>query len=108
MLKLDEIQRKLLTELTGVADFVKGAFNVRANGASAGRQSTANIRVVPKADREGLDVFIAPFTKDDHVHIPVVMTKSGMKETVYNDFHVGEGAERRNRDDCASLFRRIP
>lgn len=93
MLKLDEVQRKLLTELTGVTDFVKGAFNVRANGASAGRRSTENIRVVPKADCEGFDVFIAPFTKDDHVHIPVVMTKSGMKETVYNDFHVGEGAD---------------
>ena len=93
MLKLDNVQKALLKELTGVADFIKGAFNVRANGASALHQSTDSIRIVPKKDCEGFDIFIAPETKGERVHIPVVMTKSGMKETVYNDFHVGEGAD---------------
>ncbi|MBR0056215.1 MAG: SufD family Fe-S cluster assembly protein [Kiritimatiellae bacterium] len=90
---LSEIQKALLKELTGVADFAKGAFNIRANGASAGRQSTETIRVEPKKDGTGLDIHIAPGTRDDHVRIPVVMTESGLKEEVFNDFHVGEGAE---------------
>ena len=93
MLNLDNVQKALLKELTGVADFLKGAFNVRANGASALRQSTDSIRIVPKKDCEGFDIFIAPETEGERVHIPVVMTKSGMKETVYNDFHIGEGAD---------------
>lgn len=92
-MNLDDIQKRLLKELTGIADFVKGAFNVRANGVSAMRQSTDTIRIVPKRDVAGFDIYIAPETKDERVHIPIVLTKSGHKETVYNDFHVGEGAQ---------------
>lgn len=90
---LSDVQKALLRELTGTSDFSGGAYNIRANGASAGRQSTDNIRIEPKEGGSGLDVYIAPGTRHDHVHIPVVMTDSGLKETVYNDFHVGEGAD---------------
>ena len=92
-MKLDDIQKKILEELTGVAQFVKGAFNIRANGEAAARQSTDAIRIVPKQDVQGFDIYIAPGTKDDRVHIPVVLTKSGHVEKVYNDFHVGENAD---------------
>lgn len=90
---LSDVQKALLQELTGESDFSKGAFNVRANGTSAGRQSTDTIRIEPKSGGAGLDIYIAPGTRDDHVRIPVVMTESGLKEEVFNDFHVGEGAE---------------
>lgn len=89
---LSDVQKAMLKELTGVSDFSKGAFNIRANGASAGRQSTDNIRIEPKSGGAGLDIYIAPDVRDDHVRIPVVMTESGLKEEVFNDFHVGEGA----------------
>lgn len=92
-MKLDDIQKKILEELTGVAQFVKGAFNIRANGEAAARQSTDAVRIVPKQDVQGFDIYIAPGTKDDRVHIPVVLTKSGHVEKVYNDFHVGENAD---------------
>jgi Fe-S cluster assembly scaffold protein SufB len=82
----------MLQELTGVDDFSDGAFNVRANGASAGRQSTETIRIEPKPGNSGFDIYIAPGTTADKVHIPVVITASGLKETVYNDFHIGDGA----------------
>ena len=93
MLKLDDTQREMMRELLGLANVEDGAFNVRVNGVSAGRQSTTEIQIEPKADGTGLDITIAPGTHRDKVHIPVVMTKSGMKEVVYNDFHVGEGAD---------------
>ena len=92
MLNLDETQLKMLRELIGGGKVEDGAFNVRANSQSAGRQSTDKIKIVPKENGSGLDIYVAPGTVDDKVHIPVVMTKSGLKETVYNDFHIGEGA----------------
>lgn len=88
---LSDVQKRLLMELTGHSGF-SGAYNIRANGASAARHSTDSIRIEPKAGGSGLDIYIAPGVRDDHVHIPVVMTESGLNETVYNDFHVGEGA----------------
>ena len=94
MLKLDETQKNMIRELLGsTASVEEGAYNVRADGSSAGRQSTKEIQIEPKKDGSGLDITIAPGTHRDKVHIPVVMTKSGLKEVVYNDFHVGEGAK---------------
>ena len=91
-MKLDDVQREMLKELTGVGDFSEGAFNVRANGTSAGRQSTETIRIEPKPGNSGFDIYVAPGARAEKVHIPVVLTLSGLKETVYNDFHIGDGA----------------
>ena len=93
MLNLDDTQREMLRELTGTDDVSGGAFNVRTDGQSAGRQSTKSIRIEPKTDKSGIDIYIAPGTKQDKVHIPVMLTKSGHREVVYNDFFVGEGAD---------------
>ena len=68
------------------------AYNFRVNSKSVGRHSTANINIVPKPDGQGLDIYIAPNTQDETVHIPVAISVTGLKETVYNDFHIGEGA----------------
>lgn len=93
MLTLTETEKNMLRELLGNVNTEEGAYNVRTNGQSAGRQSTDTIRIEPKKDGTGLDIYIEPGTKHDKVHIPVVMTKSGIKEVVYNDFHIGEGAD---------------
>ncbi|MCI9387282.1 MAG: SufD family Fe-S cluster assembly protein [Lachnospiraceae bacterium] len=70
-----------------------GAYNIRANGESAGRQSTEHIEIVPKEDKPGIDIFIKPGTRKESVHIPVLMTQTGLKELVYNDFHIGEDCD---------------
>lgn len=93
MLKLDEIQKRLLREVADLHEVPEGAYNIRSNSVSAGRQSTANIEIVPKTDVSGLEIRIRPGTKHESVHIPVVMTQSGLKEVVYNDFHIGEGSD---------------
>ncbi len=93
MLDLDNDQRTLLAELADAAAVEGGAFNVRVNGASAGRRSTESVRIEPKPGNAGFDIYIAPGARADKVHIPVVITASGLRETVYNDFHIGEGAE---------------
>lgn len=93
MLQMDEIQKRILSEVAGLHDVPEGAYNIRANGKSAGRASTANIEIIPREDGQGLTVKIKPGTKNESVHIPVVMSESGIKETVYNDFYIGDDAD---------------
>jgi len=93
MVKLDEIQKRLLMEVADLHTVPEGAYNIRSNSQSAGRRSTANIEIVPKTDVSGLEIHIAPGTKNESVHIPVVMTQSGLKELVYNDFFIGDDAD---------------
>lgn len=89
---MDQIQKTLLEEIAGLHEIPAGAYNIRANGESAGRNTTANIDIVSKEDKPGIDIIIKPGTKKESVHIPVVLSQSGLKEMVYNDFYVG--------DDC--------
>lgn len=70
-----------------------GAYNIRVNGESQGRASTANIRIESKADKPGIDIHIAPGTKGETVYIPVVVDGSGFADMVYNDFYIGEGSD---------------
>ena len=93
MMKLDEIQKRLLLEVADLHEIPEGAYNIRSNSQSAGRQSTANIEITSKQEVSGLEVRIKPGTKRESVHIPVVMTESGLKEVVYNDFFVGADAD---------------
>ena len=91
--ELDEIQKRLLREVADLHNIPEGAYNIRSDSQSAGRQSTENIEIVSKTDVSGLEIHIKPGTKKESVHIPVVLTKSGLKEVVYNDFFVGEDAD---------------
>lgn len=90
---MDEIQKSLLKEVAELDALPVGAYNIRANGESAGRNSTANIEIVPKTDKPGIDIIIKPGTKNESVHIPVVLSQAGLKELVYNDFFVGEDCD---------------
>ncbi len=87
--ELSDIQKRLLKEVADLETVPQGAYNIRSNSQSAGRQSTANIEISPKEDVSGLDIRIKAGTRNESVHIPVVMTESGLKETVYNDFYIG-------------------
>ncbi len=93
MMKLDEVQLRLLKEVADLHKVPEGAYNIRSNGQSAGRASTENIEIIPREDGQGLTINIRPGTKNESVHIPVVMTKSGIKELVYNDFNIGEDSD---------------
>ena len=90
---IDQIQKRILEEVADLHTVPEGAYNIRANGASAGRNTTANIDIVSKTDVSGIDIRIKPGTKHESVHIPVVLSESGIKETVYNDFYIGEDSD---------------
>ena len=89
---MDEIQKILLEQVAGLHEMPAGAYNIRANGTSTNRSTTANIDIVTKEDKQGIDIVIKPGTRKESVHIPVLLSQSGLTEMVYNDFHVG--------DDC--------
>lgn len=93
---LNDVQLKLLEEIADLHGVPEGSYNIRANGETAERNTTANVDIVSKEDVSGIDIYVKPGTKHESIHIPVVLSKSGVKETVYNDFHVG--------DDCDVLI----
>jgi len=90
---MDNIDKDLLKEVTGVenAEF-KGAYNIRKNGQGVERQITENINIVSKKDVSGIDIYVKENTKYEFVHIPVIITESGLSDVVYNDFYIGENA----------------
>ena len=90
---MDIIQKTLLEEVAGLHEVPEGAYNIRANGELDSRQTTANINIVTKEDKPGIDIIIAPGTKHESVHIPVIISQTGLKDLVYNDFIVGEDAD---------------
>ena len=93
MKELTDIQKHVLEEVADLNKTPGGAFNIMANGESVGRNSTANIEIIPKTDVSGIDIKIKPGTKNESVHIPVVISQSGLKESVYNDFYIGDDAD---------------
>lgn len=90
---MDIIQKTLLEEVAGLHEMPEGAYNIRANGALGSRKTTANIDIVTKQDKPGIDIIIAPGTKRESVHIPVIISQTGLKDLVYNDFFVGDDAD---------------
>ena len=99
---LNDIQKKILQEVADMTGIPDGAVNIRSDGQKEYRQNSEHITIESKTDKDGIDIRIAPFTKNENVHIPVVLTKSGFQDMVYNDFFVGEGAATATRSTTAS------
>lgn len=89
---LNAIDKKLLEEVADLHEIPQGAYNIRKNGQGVGRNTTANIDIITKTDKPGIDVIVKPGTKNESVHIPVILSES-MDDLVYNTFEVGENAD---------------
>ena len=90
---MDEIQKKLLKEIADIEKTPMGAYNIRSNGKGIERNTTANIDIISKTDKPGIDIIIKPNTKNESVHIPVILTDAGLTDVVYNDFYIGKNAD---------------
>ena len=91
---LNDIQAEILRQVADLAALPEtGAVNLRSDGQRAFHRDSEHVHIVSKTDKDGIDIHIDPGTKGETVHIPVVITKSGVKDLVYNDFFIGEGAE---------------
>lgn len=90
---MDQIQKQLLAEVADLHEIPTGAYNIRANGEGAGRKTTENIDIITKENGTGIEIYVKPGTKKESLHIPVILSQSGLEEVVYNDFYIGEGAD---------------
>ncbi len=90
---MDKIDSNILQSIADLHDIPAGAYNIRKNGESYSRKSSANIEKVAKEDKPGIDIIVAPNTKNESVHIPVIITETGVNDLVYNDFYIGDNAE---------------
>lgn len=93
MENLNELEKDLLKQITDTDDYSGGAFNIRKNGKGLLRGSTENISIVSKEDKPGIDIIVKEGTKKEFVHIPVMITESGVEDLVYNDFYIGKNAD---------------
>ena len=90
---MDKIQRDLLEQVAGIHEVPEGAYSLRINGKLHGKNSSENIEIVTKEDKSGIDIYIKPGTKNESLHIPVILSQTGLRELVYNDFHIGEDCD---------------
>ncbi len=90
---MTDIQKRILQEVADLHQVPEGAYNFRVNGQSVERSSTSNVEISSKADGSGLEIRVKPGTKNESVHIPVIISESGLSEVVYNDFFIGEDAD---------------
>ena len=90
---LDKQLENLLTQVADIHDVPQGTYSLRVNGQLHSKRSGDNIQIVAKTDKPGIDIYIKEGTKNESVHIPVLIAQTGLKELVYNDFHIGEGAD---------------
>lgn len=89
---MDNIDRELLKQISDIDEKLTGAYNIRKNGKGIERNITENVNIVTKKDVSGIDIYVKENTKFDIVHIPVIITESGLKDVVYNDFYIGKNA----------------
>ncbi len=90
---MNAVTEKLLALVAGFQGSFQGAYNIREDGACAGRQCSANIQLESKQDGPGLTIRVAAGTKGETVFIPAVVTRGAIDDLVYNDFFIGEGAD---------------
>ncbi len=92
-MNVDQIEKNLLEAVADLHTMPDGAYNIRANGKLASRNTTANVDIVTKENGQGIDIIIKPGTKNESVHIPVILSETGLHDLVYNDFYIGEDCD---------------
>jgi Fe-S cluster assembly scaffold protein SufB len=90
---MNAIEKRLLKEVADLHEIPQGAYNIRKDGQGVGRQNTENIEIKTKTDKPGIDITVKPGTKGESVHIPVIITETGMEDMVFNSFDIGENSE---------------
>lgn len=90
--KINNIDKNLLNEITNYEEIPQGAYNIRKNGQGIERKTTENVNIITKKDKPGINIYVKENTKFEFIHIPVIITESGLNDLVYNDFFIGKNA----------------
>ena len=89
---INQTDKNLLNEVSNLENMQTGAYNIRKNGQGIERKVTENVNIVTKKDKPGIDIYVKENTKFEFIHIPVIITESGLTDLVYNDFYIGKNA----------------
>ena len=89
---VNQTDQELLKEISNIENFSKGAYNIRKNGEGIERKITENVNIITKTEQSGIDIHVKENTKFEWIHIPVIITESGLNDVVYNDFYIGKNA----------------
>lgn len=92
-MNLNKADKELLSSIADLHEIPEGAYNIRKDGKLVSRNVSANINIITKTDKPGIDIFIADNTKNESLHIPVIVTEAGLKDLVYNDFYIGKNCD---------------
>lgn len=90
---MNQLEKNILKTIADIEETPMGAYNIRENGKGIARNTTANIDIITKTDKPGIDIIVKANTKNESVHIPVILTQGGFNDIVYNDFYIGENAD---------------
>lgn len=90
---MNKIDKSLLNIISGINGKITGAYNIRKDGAGIDRKVTDNVNIVTKKDKPGIDIIVKENSKNEVVHIPVIITAEGLTDVVYNDFYIGKNAD---------------
>ena len=89
---INKIDENLLNNISNYDEIKKGAYNIRKNGQGIERKVTENVNIITKQDKPGINIYVKENTKFEFIHIPVIITESGLTDLVYNDFYIGKNA----------------
>jgi len=90
---INKLDKELLSKISNLEDFSKGAYNIRKNGEGIERKTTENVNIISKKDKPGINIYVKENTQFEFIHIPVILTESGLNDLVYNDFYIGKNAK---------------
>ena len=90
---MNKIDKDLLLQIADLHAIPEGSYNIRKNGQLLSRNSDADIEIVGKKNKSGIDIIVKEGVKNKSCHIPVIITDGGFNDLVYNDFYVGDNAE---------------
>ncbi len=90
---MEKLDNKILKEIIGDKNVLEeDVYNIRKNGKCVARKDNPNISIVSKENNKGLDIYVKENTLFGIIHIPVIITESGLKDVVENDFHIGKNS----------------
>lgn len=92
-MKLNKIDKELLSQITDLHAIEQGSYSFRKNGQGVAINSTTDIQIVKKTDKPGIDIYVKANVQNKSMHLPVIISQGGITDKVYNDFYIGENAD---------------
>jgi len=92
-MNFDRLSLDLLDTISNITGIPEGAVNIRVDGEAVISNSTENVKIETREDKQGFRLEVKPDTIDETIHVPVLLMKADLKERVNNTFIIGERSD---------------